>query len=148
MIHPRITLVTAEVVATMRGCSCEAVYQRVDTDAGWQWVFNVGTGRERELRFWSREQLQPAETRSLQLPEVIQQIVPARNLSGGYQKWEVGELLRVSRQRLLELDLRFAPRNGGMWVAQVDLENFFRRRWLFSNCVGATAANGKLTLTT
>ena len=131
MIHPRVHLVTAEVVATMHGISCEAVYHRVDTAEGWMWVWNVGAGSERSLRFWSRELT--GDTSKLALDAVIHQIVPRREMSGGLQKWEVAELLRVSRRQLLDLDLRFVPRAGGMWIATTDLETFFRRRWLFAN---------------
>jgi len=132
MIHPRIILVTAEVVATMRGLTCEAVYNQVDTDTGWQWVWNVGGGRERSLRFWSKEQNFPEATRNLRLEEVIGQLVPRRELSGGFQKWEVAELLRVSRRQLMDLEMPFVPRHGGMWIPAEELKNFFRRRWCYA----------------
>ena len=133
MIHPRVHLVTAEVVATMRGISGESVYHRVDTGDGWMWVWNVGAARGRELRFWSRELREPAATKSFQLEDVIRQIVPRRELFGSVQKWEVCDLLRVSRYQVSELQLPFVPRAGGMWIATGDLENFFRRRWLFAS---------------
>lgn len=133
MIHPRVHLVTAEVVATMHGISCEAVYHRVDTAEGWMWVWNVGAARGRELRFWSKEQLFRTETKNLELNEVVRKLVPTRALSGGMQKWEVCDLLRVSRYQVSELQLPFIPRAGGMWISTSELENFFRRRWLFAS---------------
>jgi hypothetical protein len=132
MIHPRVQLVTADFVGTLHGLSTEAVYKRVDTDEGWMWVFNAGTGTERALRFWKREQVEPLATRCLHLEEVIRQIVPPRQLSGGWQKWEVADLLRLSRRRLMELNLNFQPRNGGLWLPQAELTHFFRTRWLYT----------------
>jgi hypothetical protein len=143
MIHPRVTLVTTEVVATMRGISREAAYSLADGGLGdecFMWVFNVATNpeRERELRWWRRELETPLETRSLSLEEVIRQIVPRRDvLPGQYcglRNWEVGELLRISRMALLTLreELQAEPRNGGIYVPRAALEKFLRTRWCYA----------------
>lgn len=140
MIHPRVQLVSAEVVATMRGISRENIYELLDGGADtFNWVFNVGTSeRLREPRFWTRELREPVAVRDLALDEVIRQIVPRRDLLQGQfcglPKWQVAELLRVSRRQLLELngELPAVPHAGGMYVAREKIEHFFRRRWLFA----------------
>jgi hypothetical protein len=143
MIHPRIHLVSAEVVATMRGVSREQVYELVDGGAAggkdaYLWVFNVGTFRERELRFWAQELREPAASRGLSLDEVVHRLVPRRDLVPGQfcglPNWQVGELLRLRRQQLLNLrqELQAVPRSGGIYIPRPALENFFKRRWLFA----------------
>jgi len=144
MIHPRITLVHAEVVATMRGISRESVYELVDGagdgDLGaFVWVFNVcASPGLRELRFWSRELHEPLSVRGFDLEEVIRQIVPRRDaLPGqfcGLPNWQVRDLLRVSRATLMELrdELDTVQYKGGLYVPRESLENFFRRRWCFA----------------
>ncbi len=150
MIHPRIILVTAEVVATMRGVAREVIYQMADGAYGGEsylWVFNIATNpeRERELRFWSREINAPAATKNLSLSQVVQQIVPRREgLPGqfiGLRNWEVGELLRVPNVTLLALrgELQAVPHNGGIYVPRAALENFFARRWCYANVPTLTA---------
>ncbi len=152
MIHPRVNLVHAEVVATMRGVAREAVYDLVDgvgnNGESFIWVFNVCArpNRERELRFWSRELNQPAAVRGLLLEEVIRQIVPRRDVVPGQfcglPNWQVRDLLRVSRRTLLDLrsELGSVPHNGGMYVPRVALESFFRRRWCFAATLAAELA--------
>lgn len=148
MIHPRVQLVTAEVVATMRGIPRELVYELVDggTDS-FMWVFNVSTSpRLRDPRFWTRELREPVATQIFGLEEVIQQLVPRRDqLPGqfcGLPKWQLGDLLRVSRRQLLELadELPAEPHLGGMFVRRSHIEAFFRRRWLFANVVRHSCA--------
>jgi hypothetical protein len=149
MIHPRVNLVHAEVVATMRGVSREAVYDLVDgagsDGESYLWVFNVCAcpKRERELRFWSLELNNPKAVRSLNLEEVIKQIVPRRDVVPGQfcglPNWQVRDLLRVSRRTLLDLrpELGSVPHNGGMYVPRAELEKFFRRRWCFASTLPA-----------
>jgi hypothetical protein len=143
MIHPRVQLVTAEVVATMRGVSRETVYAWADGgfgDESFLWVFNVASRTsERELRFWKTEIETPAATRRLALNAVVAQIVPRREaLPGqfcGLPNWQVGDLLRLSRQQLLNLreELGAVPHNGGIYVPRANLEQFFIRRWCYQN---------------
>ena len=161
MIHPRVQLVSADYIATMFGVSKEAVH---DNNTGWKraecdealayrWVFNVASDQnvKRELRFWSREVSDPRGTRSLQLEEVIRAMVPRRDVVPGQfcglRNWEVGDLLRVSRAVLLELreELQARPHNGGIYVPRAALEDFFRRRWCFANCVRANGGRDAVT---
>jgi hypothetical protein len=157
MIHPRVILVTAEVVATMRGISREAAYALADGadfnfpfssgPAAYQWVFNVATHptSERELRFWARELNTPAAVQTLTLDEVIRQIVPRRDIVPGQfcglPNWQVGDLLRVSRATLLGLrrELQAVPHAGGIYVPRAALETFFRRRWCYASPAPAPA---------
>ena len=152
MIHPRVTLVHAEVVATLRGVSREAIYDAVDgadgTGDSFMWVFNVcaSAQRERELRFWSPELNAPETVRGLNLEEVIRRIVPRRDVVPGQfcgmPNWQVRDLLRVSRRTMLDLrdELQAVPHQGGIYVPRAGLESFFRRRWCF-------AATNKTTTT-
>lgn len=144
MIHPRVILVHAEVVATWRGVSREMVYDLVDGGGDEMgsllWVFNVcaSLGRERELRFWARELREPQAVKDFSLDEVIRQIVPRREAVPGQfcglPNWQVRDLLRVSRRTLLDLrgELGTVQHQGGLYVPRATLENFFRRRWCFN----------------
>ena len=142
MIHPRVQLVTAEVVATMRGISRDSVYELVDgaddANGAFMWVFDVGTSVSRELRFWARELREPVAVRNFSLEEVIGQLVPRRDLVPGQfcglPNWQVGELLRVSKGTLINLrpELNAEARSGGIYIPRPALEDFFRRRWLFA----------------
>jgi hypothetical protein len=136
MIPSHVQLVTADFVGTLHGLTTETVHHRVDTGAGWMWVFNVGTGDERALRFWKREQFAPQAVRGFDLEAVIAEIVPDR-ARARWQKWEVASLLRVSRQHLVGLGFDFESENGGLFIPQQDLRAFFRQRWLFASTVVA-----------
>ena len=145
MIHPRVQLVTAEVVATMRGISRENVYELVDggTDT-FMWVFNVGQGNKRELRFWTRELREPVAVRDFHLDEVVRQIVPRRDLVPGQfcgmPNWELVDLLRLTRPALMDLrdELCGEARSGGIYYPRPAIEDFFRRRWLFAGVLAET----------
>ena len=161
MIHPRVILVSAEVVATMRGISREAAYALADGvdevpltsgPSTYQWVFNVGTNptHERELRFWSRELNQPEAVSGMTLDDVVRQIVPRRELLPGQfcglRNWEVGELLRVSKVTLLALrrELQAVPRAGGIYIPRASLENFLRHRWCYAQTSNRKLETGNL----
>ena len=162
MIHPRIIMVSAEVVATMRGISREAVYALADGanfeiplssgPSTYQWVFNVAANptRERELRFWTRELNQPAAVSAMTLDDVVRQIVPRRELLPGQfcglRNWEVGELLRLHKSSLLSLrrELQAVPRAGGIYIPRASLENFLRRRWCYAQTSNRKLETGNL----
>ena len=139
-IHPRITLVTTEVVGSVKGCSREQVYDQVDGGRDtFLWVFDVSAelGKSRrELRFWTRELERPAEVRGLKLVEVLPLIVPRRDLFPsqfpGLPYWQVRDLLRVSRELMLQLrtEMQIELRSGAMWVRRDSIETFLRRRWV------------------
>ena len=149
MIHPAVMLVSAEVVATMRGISREAVYALAEETrltahgpAGGSllWIFNVSTREsgDRELRFWSTELANPLAVQCLTIDQVVARVVPARvALPGqfpGLSFWQAGDLLRVSRASLLELRPHLAPEDhrGCLYVRAETLRNFLKRRWLFA----------------
>jgi len=145
MIHPRITLVTADYIATERGISVEAVHEMVDglgdNAESFTWVFNIAPAMniKRELRFWAKEVINPAQASGLSLEAVLKAIIPRREAVPGQFvglcNWEVRELLRVSRRTLIELreELKAVPHNGGIYVPRQALEDFFRRRWVFAS---------------
>jgi hypothetical protein len=100
------------------------------------WVFNVGVGNSRELRFWTGEIASPRQVRQLKISEVVRRIVPRRELPGQYcglRNWEVGELLRVPRQTLITLraDLGAVIHDGGVWVPRAAVERFLTHRWIY-----------------
>jgi hypothetical protein len=136
-IHPRIKLVTAEVVASIRGISREAIYDEslAESDLQYIWVFNVSANPdkegERELRFWTRELQDPAQVQTLSLDDVINQILPGRPTLAN---WEVRDLLRLSREHLRRLrpELEATELNNTIQIPRSGLEKFFRRRWINS----------------
>ncbi len=152
MIHPRVIFVRAAYIAAIRGVSVESVYDLVDGAGNFRpepkakspepdsytWVFNVSAGRMRELRFWSREVDHPDATRGLSLDRVIHYIVPRRDQVpgqyAGLRNWEVGDLLSLSRKQLIQLrgELHAHNREGTIWMPRAALEDFLRRRWIFS----------------
>jgi hypothetical protein len=64
----------------------------------------------------------------------------------GLRNWEVGELLTLSRRRLIELreEWRAINRDGCIWVPRANLENFLRRRWVFASALPAPRAHHEL----
>ncbi len=142
MIHPSVQLVSAETVASIRGLPRAAIYKVADGNfagCSYNWVWNVGTGSERELRFWSKEVNDQKSVAHLSIDQVIQHIVPRREkIPGqfcGMRNWEVGDLLRVSNITLLALrkELEVVAREGGIYIPRHSLENFFRRRWCYAD---------------
>jgi hypothetical protein len=144
LLPPRIPLVSANFVATMRGQRLETFLESVGSAVKGEslmWVFDVSPRmtNKRLLRFWSNELHDPAGAKKLTLEQVVKQLVPRRDAVPGQfvglRNWEVGDLLRVSNSTLLEMhkELRAVSRDGGIYIPRAALEDFFYRRWIFAN---------------
>jgi hypothetical protein len=136
LFHSTVKLVPASFVAILRGINDEAALALADDH--YQWVWDVSINRKRrDLRFWTKELEDRKVVSNLSLDQVIEQIVPRRDLVPGQFcglcNWEVTDLLHISRRHMINLRKELgSPRraDGKVWTRRQALERFFRERWL------------------
>jgi len=129
----RSALVRPQTVADLRGATVDSVIAAAERH--YVWVWDVGTGGRRSLRFWSEELLDPEGTAGLCLSQVLERLLPRPAARGGrdlLRNQRVVDLLRVHRGVMAELrdELECVEHQGEVYVSRRTLEQFLRRRWL------------------
>jgi hypothetical protein len=126
-------------VRAARGISADRVNELVEAGK-LLWVFNLGRDEKsiRHLRFLAREVANPSGWSSVQLPEVIAQILPVSRRS--FSSAEIAQWFLVSRPTACRLGSELGALKNRAWqIERPPLAAYLESQW-----VGATAkAAGK-----
>lgn len=133
-LSARTVLVTIDTLRAVQGVDAEAIWAGVD-EGRWHWVFDVAAHRRRnlrELRFWARELIAPADCARLTIDEALAGILgTGRNYLRGS---EVAQLLLVCRPTVFRLwqegELRGAVAHRILKITRASLARFLQRRLL------------------
>jgi hypothetical protein len=131
----RAVLLKIDTVIALHRKTAEQIYDQVGGSALFEnplrWVFNVATnphGRNRDLRFWTREIIAYETTTALTLDQVIDSLVPPTRTN--WHSGQVIELLNIRWPTLGELREQLGGQSGRgtSFFARESLAAFLRQR--------------------
>lgn len=128
-ISARTILVDLNTVASSLGFDNESVTAMVDNATHpehLRWVFNVGLGEARELRFWTAEIVARDMVKHFSIEDVIAQILGSREL---FRRSEIEVHWRISAQHIKNLIAAGRLVETGNRLLRTSLVKFLAESW-------------------